>query len=478
MSESAQNKTAPAVIKSNTDTEIAARCRQYILDNPLKSASATILSWGGLLLLIFFLNIGFMPDVNLESISSLLYAIALLGGFIAVYSALMMVLPGLAMAELRFTLRLGHLLVVAAGVVISWFVYFACLFGLYSEFVGWVVFGTTLLLTPLVCFLLDVFKPIRSHHADSDTSTQKGETPIIKSVTPTSNKYKRYQSLLSSEWKTYSWASFMLALINIIMAIPLAFIGIIGLTNSTTSFSRNQTILILVALVALLAFSAALIGGISKSNQRFKVASFFAVAILFLVMFAFGGPAAFSVIAVKSLGQGEINAARIAITGKTCKEVNQTLGKRVCINVPDDEITAICPVRIRSRIGSQALLEFAPMIVEYSDDRKSASWILSADTPPSKHKKTQNLMRRVVLEKSKMLGWQPLQDFGSTSTNIPSNAIALPIASFIDDTKDSPNNAHKPTEIDPLIEVLRNRCGDAHPSAKSMQPEAPETNHK
>ena len=180
MSESAQGQAVPASTNSNPVNELVTKYWQYILDNPVKSATTAILFWGGLLLLMFFLHIGFMPDVNLESVSSLLYAVALFGGFIAAYSALLLVLPGLAMAELRSTvkfLRFRHLLATEIGATLSWAAFLLCSFGYIPLFDAWILCIGTVVLVPLICLRIDLRKPTASRLRQILTSVNKTKKP-------------------------------------------------------------------------------------------------------------------------------------------------------------------------------------------------------------------------------------------------------------------------------------------------------------
>ena len=70
---------------------------EYIARNPVALATATALTLGGLLLLGFFLRIGFMPDVDLAGSMALLFAAALVGIGTLVALVVASVLPGVGM---------------------------------------------------------------------------------------------------------------------------------------------------------------------------------------------------------------------------------------------------------------------------------------------------------------------------------------------------------------------------------------------
>lgn len=65
----------------------------YIKENPIKSIITIILSISGISLLIFFLNIGFMPDISFESVSLVFYAISILSIIIFLFLIYLLATP-------------------------------------------------------------------------------------------------------------------------------------------------------------------------------------------------------------------------------------------------------------------------------------------------------------------------------------------------------------------------------------------------
>lgn len=70
--------------------------RNFVLENPIKTFATVVLTVGGLLVLGFFVRIGFMPDVDLASSTALLFAVALVGLGTVTSFIFMAVLPGVA----------------------------------------------------------------------------------------------------------------------------------------------------------------------------------------------------------------------------------------------------------------------------------------------------------------------------------------------------------------------------------------------
>ena len=212
----------------------------------------------------------------------------------------------------------------------------------------------------------------------------------------------KYIDPLESRLKAYFWSLVMIFVLVILLAISLLFIGIIGLSGEIRDASINQAVFMLVLMVIAISMSAVIIAEVQ--NISFILAPF----LLLLTLVTTGNSSVFSFFAVRALGQGEIRAARIVISGKTCREISQTLGQRVCIYVANEEATAICPVMIRSRIGSQVLLEFAPLTMGANENR--LYWALTRGKTGGE--KGVKLTHRVVIDKAKLLSWQPLQGFG------------------------------------------------------------------
>lgn len=94
MSEELARPLAPAL------TDLAGRLATRIDIKPLAAASSLALFVGGLIVLLFFQRIRFMPDADLASSTAILFAAALVGiGTLAFYAGVSL-LPGVATAQL------------------------------------------------------------------------------------------------------------------------------------------------------------------------------------------------------------------------------------------------------------------------------------------------------------------------------------------------------------------------------------------
>lgn len=438
---------------------LADRLLDYLLDNPIKSLSTGTLVFGGLLVLMYFGRIGFMPDVNIESATSLLYAVALLGLFIGIYTMLVLVMPGWLLATARTVARsVGpwHLFLIALAFAAIWALALLCLFELMPNVWGWVLAGVISIGAPIWGVWLD-------------RRLMMGPSPAcpLSKSTP-------YFDACTRPRQTALWSFGVIWLSAALLVLPVTFIVLIGRSGDIRTASGGQAVFLLFVLVLSIAFAAWLIASMEGRGMA-RLAAVLAPALLVLVLSATGNFSVFSVIAVQLLGVGEINAARVVVSGKGCQEVNEALGQRVCAEGGEDKVTSICPVTIRTRIGSQVVLEFAPLVV-HSDEAtqmKSVHWASSVREEGVT--KGRSLVRRVVIDKARVLSWQPLPGLGEHQIIAPplSGPVLAPqvpalmaswmaLSPLMGNNKQvdgylAPDMAGKP---DPVIgQALLERCG-------------------
>lgn len=367
--------------------DIKEKITKYLIENPVKAATFLLLTSGSVLLFIFFLRIGYMPDVQFESVSSILYAIALLGIFLAIYTMFTLIMPGLMLAQAKKEvngLRTRNVMVVAAMTASIWAIAFCAVFEV-SEFLR----GNIAIMCIAAVILISPLAFIKW-------------TGLTLAPNITSTTWARYG-------KVYMWSVVTAVALSLLTVAPVVLISVIGLAGDIRTANSVQSTILLSLLVLLIAASAVLIGD-APSSTPLKRAIALAPALLFFALLTTGSFSSFSTIAVKALGQGEITAARIAITGKTCKQINATLGYHVCNATDDETATAICPVMIRSRIGSQILLEFSYIHI-MEDELKNEKIYLVTTKGAVDGNAGGSITRRVVIEKEKVLSWQPLKGF-------------------------------------------------------------------
>ncbi|HEV6966846.1 MAG TPA: hypothetical protein VK305_15705 [Roseateles sp.] len=355
----------------------------YVAENPAKTLSIGVLTFGGFVLLVYFVHIAFLPDVNLESATSLLYAAAVLGLLVGGYAAVTMVLPGLLIAytnDARPESRPRDVVVAAVMSAGAWGVVLAWQFlDLPLLMIPALLGAIWLVSVPLVVVLS------RAAWRDAEVGPEaRGWRLALREVS------------LPLLWQRCGEAAlFCFALLTLPLLLSMAF-GLHGDIRYEESPKALASILALMLGFA----SATIVLGTSPSRNRLKAAAWTAPVLLLMVFVATGSFSAVSIIVVNKLGLGEYPLVRAVVNGKTCRQVNLALGQSVCLEVADEQPTAICPVALRSRIGSQVLLEFAAMSVEARDGRAALPW-QSVPQEPGKPVR----FRRVVLDKAQLLTW-------------------------------------------------------------------------
>lgn len=355
--------------------------RKYALESPVATATAGVLLTGGLLLLVYFARIGYLPDVNLEAVASVLYAVALLGLVIAGYAALTLVMPGLLLGTSRDGNRAiadKHVWGAAAASAIIWASIIVVLFRSRSSSFWVVATGAV-----AICAL-----------AATGFLARKGKLSQEQPL-----------KVLKPLW----WVVVLTVYCAFLMLVPMTFISMLGLHGDLARADDWTAIFTLIATASGIAFTAGLLGTL-EARKRWRAAMLLAPLMLLLFSLLTGSFSAISVIVVARLGLGETPFVRAVVSSKTCHQVNQVLGQKVCLPAADDDApVAICPAVLRSRIGSQVLLEFASLAIGTpKEDGKKARLVWTSPTAWEGLDTKEVLFRRVVLDKEQLLTWTSL----------------------------------------------------------------------
>lgn len=378
-----------------------------------------------------------MPEVNLESVSSVLYAVAVLGLVISAYTMLALVAPGMALAGVKEWFGVyatPHLVCISISAALIWVLQLLQQFDI-STFSLWgnllISFGIGLVFPAIALFYSAKIRSTGGHGAPAS-----------------SHAWSPQVNFFTAYWTSVAVTAFIFG----VLMLSLMFIVIIGMGGDIRTASNELAVLQLVLLVLLIAGSALTIG-LSQSSDRVKIAFFVAPTLLFVILAVTGSFSSIPAMAMKALGQGEINTARIAVTGSACREINQALGQRVCAQADEDDVVAICPVMIKSRIGSQVVLEFAPVGVDAAPSQ-NIHWTTTKNK--TDENRGQSISRRVILDKAKMLSWQPLQSIPATNIVDTSGTPSKMATSYDFDAGLSPQA--KPA-IARVQAILADRCG-------------------
>lgn len=441
IAEPAQSKPESSSIQQTQvfqDSEVGRKLLDYALENPGTALSICVLTFGGLLLLIYFLRIGFMPDIALESATTLLYAVSVLGLFILTVFASYLVMPAIVAKlfwhdyQQQGKLSVGWALGLSGGAAfLAWFSWIAWVFHASGEknntpsehgFYFLLFFLVPSIGATGIAWWL-ARKPNRptkenvnaiespfKNDADGESDHDKENTAQdLREKQPTEaqeNHSKAKNSPIRATWMVAGTALTQWVLMFTVLAMT------VGLGQERMRDEKDW--MALPILLVPLLFSAAIPFLIQKMAWGQATRWMLGLGptlllLLLLVTESFSQPAA---IVVSKLGAGEFDMTRVVLSGKGCKQLNQALGSEQCAEAKDDEPTALCPVALRSRIGAQVLIEVAPMTLK---DGKLI-WL-------SKDANGQTIPRqRVVLDKSALLAWSTL----APNTVAPATAASAP----------------------------------------------------
>lgn len=368
----------------------------YAVENPLKTLSTAVLIVGGVILLAFLADIGFLPDLDLAGAVSMLYAVALLALMLVLSLAGLLILPGPAISALRKGLggsfRPATRAVAPTGYpaepmsVKDEHAPRAEAFPWIFAVLGWVVM-----------MVWQVRPDVLAATAGSALVCIAAARWWVHGDLVASRQGSKHG--WSLEWRMWfeSGVAFLVFVMPVFVILQLTVVGDLG--------REPVSVTVLATLTLTLAVSAAIALVLSMSKPRSKIGIglviLLALVLLFLVASQTHSMTAIPHAVVRKLGLGDVAFARIALTPAGCRQVNAALGSTACAVPAEAEAMApLCPVRIRSRIGQQLVLEFGD--VAWNDSKESKRWIATWAEADQR-------MRRVVIDKSQMPSWQPLQ---------------------------------------------------------------------
>lgn len=362
----------------------------YTLANPLKVFGLAVLSFGGVLLLTFFTDIGHLPALDLQGIASMLYAVSLIGLVLVLCLATLLVAPGL----------------MARSLLDEW--------------------------PPAV-----VPSPAASLNGDDAGKAPRSRDELALTALPWLGAFVASASLLawlllrtiSTAWTAAGiaaagagylslmiwlarrpgcppmrWHWMLRDIVIACMSFALALTAILQFLT-IGDLARSELGVIAALLLSLLAICAFVAWVICAAPRPLPLA---AVVVVALVLMAVMLTLTRSVTAtphliVRKLRLGDIEFASVAVTAAGCRQVNAAMGTVVC-EPPQDPagLATLCPVAIRSRMGAERLLEFGVPQWKERTTQDGRRLVASWQTP-------EQPLQRVVLSADAMPSWRPLQ---------------------------------------------------------------------
>lgn len=338
----------------------------WLRELPLVQLSQLSLLIGGLMLLAFFARVGFMPDLSMASVLSLLYAVAVLGLIMVLALLLTLVLPSLLMRHglpwPKGGRPSGRLLLISTVLAsLGWIGYFAVWVLGPTHWHGWLARGVTwLAIAAMVVWgILSVF--------------------------------------FEEEAARRSWllVSMACALHFATLSLPLVVIAPLASGGQLAHAPLGTGGTILVGLLLALAVTTTL--RVRLWDRSVPAALTVGMAELILVVSATGSAGYLLGGVMARLQLGNVQPVRAVLTRTGCDQLNLAAGRTVCdVPAAADALAAVCPLNIRSRIGAQVLLaSVAPPASAASSASSPAGWqvaldrkellawsMVSADCPP------------------------------------------------------------------------------------------------
>lgn len=345
---------------------------------------------GGLILLWFFLTLGGSPDMDLAALGAIPMAIALVGLAIAAAMTSCSFSAGLALRREERSV---------GGLSTRWTVAFLVLPGLLGA-IALVIVATLFptlkapsiaYWTPFMAMLL-VALGVSALGADASSGMERG---------PVSTRIERFLDLLGfgSLWVFVAYSAFLTfwLLYQGDKSSPEMFVGLLiwialcYVLNLMVAWAPKNVFALLAASIGMGLVSLVLL----TSNAR-------------------GFPSA----VVSALGMGEMPVS-LVVTPKGCEQLNSMVaGRPVCRVGVGEQSVRVCPVMLRSRIGT-------PFYIGLSAYEADGKWPQA--NPPKR-------LQAISIAKSEVLSWSRLE-YPAAASSAPVSAGIVTYMDAVDDGK-------------------------------------------
>ena len=297
--------------------------------HPVQSATRGTLAFGTILLGTVFWDIGELPQVDIASVVPLLATVAL-GGLLITVSLAMFGLAGGVIARFSFS--------VPSSINERW------------------VLATYLLPGLMVGASLSVYAlayPTWSSYNSSIPGVLTLVGPLMAALVifPKRRSFAGWTKAVSA-WVSLAWNSAALAAIA-----SLLFVNALP----ATTHPKNSIKIFGVALALWACYFGGLVFFARRIQRPQHIGRFLAGALVAasLVMAATGAWTAVAQAMVKKIGWGN-TTAKLFLTDRGCEMFNRTVGEEVCRLKPGAKAQYVCPVLVRSRIGTPVFVSVSP----------------------------------------------------------------------------------------------------------------------
>ena len=325
----------------------------YLQANPLQSAFAVTCTFGGILLLLFFAQLHAMPELDLAGASALLLAVAAVGLVFTFLPALCAIGAGLSIQAYgpeAAPLREG---------CFAWLLPVQVIISLAGSGIVWGIYPSEVLVSSLVLVLMVVAAAFYAWW-------------LPGCLVPDLRTRVAY-------FFAYAWLSMVY-----LISVGLAFVLFWALSSQVAN-SQDRVLRLLGWMICCI-----FLNQLIAQLKYFKLGiDFAAICLSALILFSISNsvmelPKA----VVRSLGLGDMPVA-LVVTEGGCQHLNQASGIKVCEVRANEKSALVCPVLLRSRIGS-------PYFVGFSPFSPQGAW--PANTLPTR-------TAAVAIPKTEVLSW-------------------------------------------------------------------------
>ncbi|WP_198085483.1 hypothetical protein [Variovorax sp. E3] len=313
--------------------------RDFVFANPIKTFATSVLTIGGLIVLAFFVRIGFMPDVDLASSTALLSAVALVGlGTITAF-VLIAVLPGVvtqyALRASRLPPDKGTLATIAAAgvlfpivIVIGAWVYE----GRFASFTNYLI--PIFFAVPVVAVVWRVFSLSKAREKSAHLAEAKVEGGA------------GLESIFLLSFSAFAW------IVGMFTALQIA------LRFSAGSDHPSWLILVVVSAWFLLLIGLNVATAHLSIKQAWLFAPISSSVMLLVLTLLTGNFFEIPVSTIRVLGFGEMKNVDLLVKADVCRSLPMTSSSDLrCVISSSESVGILRDVTIRSRIGAQMVVE-------------------------------------------------------------------------------------------------------------------------
>ena len=356
---------------------------------PFKATSIMVLTVGGLMLLMFFVRLGTMPDLDFASATASMAAVAVLGLLVITLTGGSTIVAGLVTRglfdrSLPNSILFDHLALLAAPGIVTAIWLLVTDFGAHGPSVGHILVGGLALMLLLVTLRLRVpWTPVT--HTDTDQRRELVKHVLIR--------------LSGRLMVGFVW--FLSTATAIVMLIVTW-----SAERQTTGLSFDVTVIIWCLLCAGLNGTLVMWPGATLRAES--------LGVVFLAAFGFFGLTVFSenwtavpAAAVRTLGLGDLQVG-VVVSEEGCDTFNKaSRGQTVCQLDAEHRSGWVCPVILQSRIGSPFVFELTSFNERGGWPARQRSAIGALDQAADND---QQLRRRLIhVAKSEVRSWSRVE---------------------------------------------------------------------